>query len=78
VVVVAVAVVVDDVHSVETEQTRRPKARLADSRAAVPERDPTPRASFRHPQDPYKEHSANPRNCYIRRGSITKNDHIYK
>lgn len=65
--------VVDDVRSVE--QTRRPKARLADCRAAVPERDPAPRASFRHPQGPYKEHSANPRNCYIRRGSAMKSDH---
>lgn len=46
--VAAVAMVVDDVHF-ETEQTRRLKARLADFRAAVLERDPAPPANFRHP-----------------------------
>jgi len=74
-VVVAVAMAVDVYF--ETERNRRPEARPADSRVAVPERDPTPRANFRHPQRQGKNYSGTPRNC--QRDSAMKNrGHIYK
>ena len=76
-VVVAVAMAADGVHFVEKEQSCRPEARLADSRVAVPEKDPTPRVSFQHPQRRDMSYSGTPRNC--QRDSAIKNcDHIYK
>lgn len=77
-VVVVIAMAVDGVYFGETEQTHRPKIRLADFQAATLERGPAPRASFRHPQGLNKDHLAIPRNCF-RRSSVMKNrDHIYK
>lgn len=70
---VADAMVADGANFAETERNRQPKALLADSPAAIQETDPVPPASFRHPQDPCKERSANLRNCYIRRDSAINN-----
>lgn len=59
----------DDERFVAIESAHRSSAHPADYPAVILEMDPAPPADFRHPRNPYRERSTNPRNCCIQMGS---------
>lgn len=59
----------DDERFAAVEPAHRSSAHPADYPAAIPEMDPAPPADFRHPRNPCRERSTNPRNCCIQMDS---------